>query len=247
MAHSPTRFTLELEFVELLANPMYLQRELKGLARSRYVLTLTMSADLAQNRYFDDPSFLNYIGYLQYWHQPEYIKYVGYGPRQSDSTSSRSCCVCVCVCVCVTDANSAAVLQPPTFVVFPGAVAEAGVSRQAPSPTVHRPPSQQSVLALAILQVESISRTPLSRFVGPKRRGSIKFCELGRCEEYTRAHLGEPLATEAIQRVCTTQNLPTGGKYELQKCRKRHTLNNVKRQRNECRRLSSSTYPACGQ
>mmetsp|Transcript_16041 Transcript_16041/g.28802 ORF Transcript_16041/g.28802 Transcript_16041/m.28802 type:complete len:169 (-) Transcript_16041:184-690(-) len=53
------RFVIELEFVELLANPFYLQY-------------------LAQNRYFDDPRFINYLKYLQYWRKPEYIKFISY-------------------------------------------------------------------------------------------------------------------------------------------------------------------------
>jgi len=53
------RFILELEFVELLSNPFYLQY-------------------LAQNRYFSDPSFVNYLNYLQYWRRPEYIKHISY-------------------------------------------------------------------------------------------------------------------------------------------------------------------------
>lgn len=32
--------------------------------------------DLAQQRYFEDPAFLNYLEYLQYWKKPEYAKYI---------------------------------------------------------------------------------------------------------------------------------------------------------------------------
>ncbi len=53
------RFILELEFVQLLANPQYL----------RY---------LAQNRYFEDERFINFLSYLQYWSKPQYIKYISY-------------------------------------------------------------------------------------------------------------------------------------------------------------------------
>mmetsp|Transcript_14277 Transcript_14277/g.34802 ORF Transcript_14277/g.34802 Transcript_14277/m.34802 type:complete len:169 (-) Transcript_14277:207-713(-) len=53
------RFLLELEFVELLANPHYLQ-------------------NLAENNYLSDPRFLNYLKYLQYWRRPEYIKHISY-------------------------------------------------------------------------------------------------------------------------------------------------------------------------
>ncbi|KAI8927546.1 SOH1-domain-containing protein [Entophlyctis helioformis] len=51
------RFLLELEFVQCLANPAYLQF-------------------LAQQRYFDDKAFVNYLQYLTYWQQPQYAKYI---------------------------------------------------------------------------------------------------------------------------------------------------------------------------
>jgi len=51
------RFTLELEFVEMLANPHYLHF-------------------LAQSRFLDDPVFINYLRYLQYFHRPEYLPFV---------------------------------------------------------------------------------------------------------------------------------------------------------------------------
>ena len=47
------RFELELEFVQCLANPRYL-------------------AWLSQQKYLDDPTFLNYLTYLAYWRRPEY-------------------------------------------------------------------------------------------------------------------------------------------------------------------------------
>eukprot|EP01023_Acetabularia_acetabulum_P012103 TRINITY_DN15635_c0_g1_i3.p1 TRINITY_DN15635_c0_g1~~TRINITY_DN15635_c0_g1_i3.p1 ORF type:complete len:135 (-),score=20.62 TRINITY_DN15635_c0_g1_i3:123-527(-) len=53
------RFTMELEFVQLLGNPAYLNW-------------------LAQNRWFEDEAFLNYLKYLQYWKQPEYVRYLIY-------------------------------------------------------------------------------------------------------------------------------------------------------------------------
>jgi len=53
------RFLLELEFVQLLANPTYIHH-------------------LAQNRYFDDEAFVGYLSYLLYWKRPEYAKYVMY-------------------------------------------------------------------------------------------------------------------------------------------------------------------------
>eukprot|EP00877_Chromochloris_zofingiensis_P011547 jgi/Chrzof1/6646/Cz19g04060.t1 len=54
-----TRFTLELEFMQCLANPKYLNW-------------------LAQNQYFEDPAFIQYLEYLNYWRQPEYVKYIKY-------------------------------------------------------------------------------------------------------------------------------------------------------------------------
>ncbi|KAG1657493.1 hypothetical protein FOA52_008369 [Chlamydomonas sp. UWO 241] len=53
------RAVIELEFVQCLANPHYLNW-------------------LAQNRYFDDPAFVNYLAYLQYWRQPEYVALIRY-------------------------------------------------------------------------------------------------------------------------------------------------------------------------
>ncbi|KAL3521362.1 hypothetical protein ACH5RR_019511 [Cinchona calisaya] len=53
------RFLLELEFVQCLANPTYINY-------------------LAQNRYFEDEAFIGYLKYLQYWQRPEYIKFIMY-------------------------------------------------------------------------------------------------------------------------------------------------------------------------
>lgn len=54
-----TRFQIELEFVQCLANPHYLNF-------------------LAQRGYFKDKSFVNYLKYLLYWKQPEYIQFIKY-------------------------------------------------------------------------------------------------------------------------------------------------------------------------
>lgn len=51
------RFETELEFVQALANPEYLHH-------------------LAQNRYFEDPSFVEYLDYLQYWRDLPYCLYI---------------------------------------------------------------------------------------------------------------------------------------------------------------------------
>ncbi|KAJ3110871.1 hypothetical protein HDU96_006176 [Phlyctochytrium bullatum] len=53
------RFMRELEFVQCLANPKYLQY-------------------LAQNQYFEDKAFLNYLKYLLYWREPKYAKFIVY-------------------------------------------------------------------------------------------------------------------------------------------------------------------------
>lgn len=53
------RFQIELEFVQSLANPNYLNF-------------------LAQRGYFKNQTFLNYLKYLMYWTKPEYVKYIIY-------------------------------------------------------------------------------------------------------------------------------------------------------------------------
>ncbi|KAL2350973.1 mediator of RNA polymerase II transcription subunit 31 [Cryomyces antarcticus] len=54
-----TRFELELEFVQSLSNPHYLNH-------------------LATLKLFDDPSFVAYLSYLQYFRQPEYTRFLQY-------------------------------------------------------------------------------------------------------------------------------------------------------------------------
>ncbi|KAI1815629.1 SOH1-domain-containing protein [Poronia punctata] len=57
-----TRFEIELEFVQSLANPFYLNH-------------------LASQKLLNDPAFIAYLAYLQYWSRPPYIKYLNYpGP-----------------------------------------------------------------------------------------------------------------------------------------------------------------------
>ncbi|KAI9326626.1 SOH1-domain-containing protein [Obelidium mucronatum] len=53
------RLILEIEFVQCLANPKYMQF-------------------LAQHGYFNDPAFINYLKYLLYWRQPEYAHLIVY-------------------------------------------------------------------------------------------------------------------------------------------------------------------------
>ncbi|KAK7521078.1 SOH1-domain-containing protein [Phyllosticta citriasiana] len=52
-----TRFELELEFVQSLANPWYLNH-------------------LAVQKYLDNPDFLAYIDYLHYFRQPQYARFL---------------------------------------------------------------------------------------------------------------------------------------------------------------------------
>jgi mediator of RNA polymerase II transcription subunit 31 len=53
------RFELELEFVQALANPYYLH-------------------SLAQQGILSQPSFVNYLKYLQYWKKREYARFLQY-------------------------------------------------------------------------------------------------------------------------------------------------------------------------
>lgn len=55
----PTRWEIEMEFVQSLTNIPYLNY-------------------LAQNDYLANEEFLNYLDYLNYWRQPEYAKYLVY-------------------------------------------------------------------------------------------------------------------------------------------------------------------------
>ncbi|KAI1394785.1 SOH1-domain-containing protein [Hypoxylon fuscum] len=57
-----TRFEIELEFVQSLANPFYLNH-------------------LASQKYLTEPCFIAYLSYLRYWTRPPYLKYLNYpGP-----------------------------------------------------------------------------------------------------------------------------------------------------------------------
>ena len=53
------RFQTELEFVQCLGNPNYLNF-------------------LAQRNFFKDPTFINYLNYLLYWKEPQYVKFIKY-------------------------------------------------------------------------------------------------------------------------------------------------------------------------
>ncbi|PKS12086.1 hypothetical protein jhhlp_001382 [Lomentospora prolificans] len=57
-----SRFEIELEFVQCLANPYYLNH-------------------LAAQKYLSRPEFVAYLDYLLYWSRPPYVKYLTYpGP-----------------------------------------------------------------------------------------------------------------------------------------------------------------------
>jgi len=57
-----TRFEVELEFVQSLSSPLYLNH-------------------LASLKYLENPAFVAYLSYLQYWSLPQYAKYLMYpGP-----------------------------------------------------------------------------------------------------------------------------------------------------------------------
>ncbi|KAJ1823523.1 suppressor of hpr1 [Coemansia sp. RSA 2703] len=53
------RFEVELEFVQCLANPWYINF-------------------IAQQGYFEKPEFINFLKYLQYWKKPEYSRFIVY-------------------------------------------------------------------------------------------------------------------------------------------------------------------------
>ncbi|KAK4189782.1 SOH1-domain-containing protein [Podospora australis] len=56
---SHTRFEMELEFVQSLANPEYVNY-------------------LASRKLLTNPSFVAYLDYLQYWSRPPYLQYLTY-------------------------------------------------------------------------------------------------------------------------------------------------------------------------
>lgn len=53
------RFIEELEFVQALANPDYVQH-------------------LATQKYFEDPAFIHFLRYLRYWRDPPYVHHIVY-------------------------------------------------------------------------------------------------------------------------------------------------------------------------
>ncbi len=75
------RFEAELEFVQSLASPDYLNCALlclcdcQGDIHHRFI---QQCAGLGQNKYFEDASFVKFLEYLQYWKRPEYAKFIVY-------------------------------------------------------------------------------------------------------------------------------------------------------------------------
>ncbi|OXB79111.1 UNVERIFIED_CONTAM: hypothetical protein H355_005987 [Colinus virginianus] len=72
------RFQLELEFVQCLANPNYLNCEYLMQDPEKLLFNSLISTVLAQRGYFKDKAFVNYLKYLLYWKEPEYAKYLKY-------------------------------------------------------------------------------------------------------------------------------------------------------------------------
>ncbi|EKM80785.1 hypothetical protein AGABI1DRAFT_112518 [Agaricus bisporus var. burnettii JB137-S8] len=58
-AANRARFELELEFVQSLANPFYLQ-------------------SLAQQNILEQPAFINFLEYLLYWREKDYARFIHY-------------------------------------------------------------------------------------------------------------------------------------------------------------------------
>ncbi|KAL8287056.1 hypothetical protein RQP46_004062 [Phenoliferia psychrophenolica] len=66
------RFETELEFVQCLANPFYLQ-------------------SLAQQGLLADEAFLNYLTYLKYWHQPSFARFIQFAASSPFRSLSPLC------------------------------------------------------------------------------------------------------------------------------------------------------------
>jgi mediator of RNA polymerase II transcription subunit 31 len=81
------RFSIELQFVQVLANPRFLhctsdspraRARVLADARGQPVGGPLLVEDLAQEKFFENKAFVAYLGYLRYWKRPEYVKYVTY-------------------------------------------------------------------------------------------------------------------------------------------------------------------------
>jgi mediator of RNA polymerase II transcription subunit 31 len=68
-AANRARFELELEFVQSLANPFYLQ-------------------SLAQQNILEQPAFINFLEYLLYWQEKDYARFIQYAIYPSTSANS---------------------------------------------------------------------------------------------------------------------------------------------------------------
>ncbi|EDO15250.1 hypothetical protein Kpol_461p3 [Vanderwaltozyma polyspora DSM 70294] len=64
----PTRFEVELEFVQSLANIPYVT----------YLLTQNTSKNQQGTQIYKDPKFKNYLKYLEYWCEPPYSQCIVY-------------------------------------------------------------------------------------------------------------------------------------------------------------------------
>jgi mediator of RNA polymerase II transcription subunit 31 len=72
------RFVMELEFVQCLANPIYLQHLASSRLLSGARLPSIPIACLTARDPPKDEAFIKYLAYLQYWKKPEYAKFVAY-------------------------------------------------------------------------------------------------------------------------------------------------------------------------
>lgn len=72
------RFVLELEFVQCLSNPDYLQCKYKTISRCLILKNIynTIFLGLEKEGYYKDPSFIRYLRYLLYWCNPPYSSYL---------------------------------------------------------------------------------------------------------------------------------------------------------------------------
>lgn len=71
------RFQVELEFVQCLGNPNYLNCMFAFFHQAKTTVT-PIYLVLAQRGFFKDSTFINYLKYLLYWKEPDYAKYLKY-------------------------------------------------------------------------------------------------------------------------------------------------------------------------
>lgn len=72
------RIVVELEFVQCLANPAYLQ------CKFSLIIYSTILVVLQQKGLLEDAKFLAYLEYLQYWFRPEYAQHIQYSYNHMD-------------------------------------------------------------------------------------------------------------------------------------------------------------------